>query len=461
MDENGLSEEEVLAKLSFFSDSDTNFKKVLSSMCTVPHPIAVRAYHQFIHSNVGDPGLFQGTAKMEKEVIEIVAGFLNHPNPATAFGHLTSGGTESNIEAVLHMKNRFVAFQGNSGSSEPRKSEESKAERPETERPETERPGTERPETERPETEKPETEKPKKPNLVLPKTAHFSFKKIANMFGIELKKAEVDSQSRVIPNSAESQIDENTIGLIGIAGNTEFGACDPIDKLSEIALKYRLPLHIDAAFGGFVYPFLDPARSGFDSKFSFDLPGVSSVSADPHKMGLSVIPAGILVFRDRSFLDLSLDKIKVKTPYLTSRYQSTLTGTRPGAAVAATYAVMKHLGREGYRKNVAYCMDLTDHFQKELERTGLKPYLKPQINIVTVNIGAGPDSGTGPGKGAKEIEAAREKTDKIRSLLLEKYGWNVSAAKTIPALRFVLMPHVTKEDINGVISDLKKLLDDD
>jgi len=178
---------------------------------------------------------------------------------------------------------------------------------------------------------------------------------------------------------------------------------------------------------------------------------VTSVSIDPHKMGLSVIPAGILIFRDESFLDVSLDKVKVKTPYLTSQYQSTLTGTRPGAAVAAAYAVMRHLGRDGYKKNVAYCMDLTDHFQNELEKIGLKPYLEPKINIITVYIGAGLD------KESKETD--REKTDKIRSQLLEKYGWNVSATKTIPALRFVLMPHVTKEDINGVISDLKKLLD--
>ncbi|MCL2863390.1 MAG: tyrosine decarboxylase MfnA [Methanimicrococcus sp.] len=417
MDEKGLSEEEILAELSFFSESDTNFRKVLSSMCTVPHPIAVMAYHQFIHSNIGDPGLFQGTAEMERKVIEATADFLNHSDSATAVGHLTSGGTESNIEAVFHMKNRFMAFQNQDDQDDSKSSKFSES---------------------------------NKMNLILPKTAHFSFKKVANLLDVELRKADIDSQSRVIPKSAASLIDENTIGLIGIAGNTEFGACDPIEELSEIALKHQLPLHIDAAFGGFVYPFLDSSRACSGAKFGFDLQGVTSVSIDPHKMGLSVIPAGILVFRDESFLDLSLDKIKVKTPYLTSKYQSTLTGTRPGAAVAAAYAVMKHLGKDGYRKNVAYCMDLTDYFQTELEKIGLKPYSEPQINIVTVDIAAGLNK-----------EAAREKTEKIRSQLFEKYGWNVSAAKTIPVLRFVLMPHVTKEDAFGVISDLKKLLDDE
>lgn len=429
MNEKGLLEEEILAELSFFSNQDTNFKKVLSSMCTIPHPIAIAAYYQFIHSNIGDPGLFRGTAEMEKRVIEMAADVLNHSDPSTAFGHITSGGTESNIEAVYHMKSRFLASRecskGNKNSNKNKNGNKSDDEC------------------------SAENEKGcLRLNLVLPKTAHFSFEKIANLLDIELKKADIDPLFRTVPESVTSLIDENTIGLIGIAGNTEFGECDPIDALSEIACRYRLPLHIDAAFGGFIYPFLETSRPGFGTEFAFDLPGVTSVSLDPHKMGLSVIPAGILVFRNESILNQSLDKIRVKTPYLTGRYQSTITGTRPAAAAAAAYAVMKHLGREGYRQNVAYCMRLTDVFRKELEKVGLHPYSEPQINIVTVPVGDG-----------KDPSDDREKTDKIRSLLLEKYGWNVSVARTIPALRFVLMPHVTEEDVIGVISDLKKLLD--
>ncbi|WNY23890.1 Glutamate decarboxylase [Methanimicrococcus hongohii] len=410
MNEKGISEKELFAELGSFSNADTNFKKVFSSMCTIPHPVAVKAQQQFSLSNIGDPGLFRGTCEMETEVIKMAAGILNHPDSKSAFGHLTSGGTESNIEAVLHMKNRFSDF--SPGSSPDSGS---------------------------------------KLNLIVPKTAHFSFEKIANLLGIELKKADIDSSFRVIPESVESLIDKNTIGLIGIAGSTEFGECDPIEQLSEIAVKHNLPLHIDAAFGGFVYPFLNQSQSNYNTKFAFDLPGVTSVSLDPHKMGLSVIPSGILIFKDNSVLSSSLDKIKVKTPYLTSRYQSTLTGTRPGSSVAATYAVMKHLGVEGYQKNVAYCMDLVDHFQKELKKIGLKPCIPPAINIITVAVSSESDK--------FDKAAAHEKTEKIRSQLLEKYGWNVSATKTIPALRFVLMPHITKEDISELISDLKKELD--
>ncbi|MCC2508401.1 tyrosine decarboxylase MfnA [Methanimicrococcus blatticola] len=444
MNEKGVSEEELFAQLSSFSNADTNFKKVFSSMCTIPHPVAVAAQQQFSLSNIGDPGLFQGTSQMEAEVIRMSASLLGHPDSSSAFGHLTSGGTESNIEAVLHMKNRFLNSFSNAENAIENAVENTVENTVENK-------------------SNNDQLNQFKPNLILPKTAHFSFEKIANLLDIELKKADIDSKFRAVPESMESLIDENTIGLIGIAGNTEFGGCDPVESLSKIAIKHNLPLHIDAAFGGFVYPFLPESDSSAKSssmkgnnikagnkkiKFAFDLPGVTSVSIDPHKMGLSVIPGGILIFRNESVLYPSLDKIKVKTPYLTIKYQSTLTGTRPGSSVAATYAVMKHLGAEGYRKNVAYCMDLTDYFQKELNKIGLKPYIEPEINIITLHVGDG-----------KDKTADREKTEKIRAELLEKYGWNVSATKTVPALRFVLMPHVTKEDITAMLSDLKELLE--
>ncbi|MDL2261667.1 tyrosine decarboxylase MfnA [Methanimicrococcus sp. OttesenSCG-928-J09] len=434
MNEKGVSEKELFDELCSFSNADTNFKKVFSSMCTIPHPIAVAAQQQFSLSNIGDPGLFAGTCRMETEVIRMSASMLNHPDPKSAVGHMTSGGTESNIEAVLHMKNRFL----NSISDAENTVENA---------------------TENKLNNNNNRVNQSKPNLILPKTSHFSFEKIANLLDIDLKKADIDSNFKVIPESVESLIDENTIGLIGIAGNTEFGFCDPIDALSEIALRHELPLHVDAAFGGFVYPFLpesDSTETGDGNenkskskkvKFAFDLPGVTSVSIDPHKMGRSVIPGGILIFKNESVIGSSLDKIKVRTPYLTSKYQSTLTGTRPGSSVAATYAVMKHLGAEGYRKNVAYCMELTNHFQNELKKIDLQPYIKPKINIITVSVGDG-----------KNKAADQEKTEKIRAQLLEKYGWNVSATKTVPALRFVLMPHVTKEDITTMLSDLKELL---
>ena len=264
------------------------------------------------------------------------------------------------------------------------------------------------------------------PNIVIPESAHFSFDKVADMMGIEVKRALLDSEFKVDPASVESLIDANTIGLVGIAGNTEFGQVDPVEELAKLALEHELFLHIDAAFGGFVIPFLENPYP-----FDFKVPGVTSIAIDPHKMGLSTIPSGALLFRSPSFLD----SLKVSTPYLTTKAQFTLTGTRSGASAAATYAVMKHLGREGYVKNVQYCMQLTAKLVEEARKLGFEPLLEPVMNVVALRVPS---------------------PDLVREQLLRKFGWNVSITRTPRSLRLVLMPHNTARDIEEFLQGSKK-----
>ena len=149
-------------------------------------------------------------------------------------------------------------------------------------------------------------------------------------------------------------------------------------------------------------------------------------------MGLSTIPSGALLFRSPSFLD----SLKVNTPYLTTKSQFTLTGTRSGAAAAATCAVMKYLGREGYVKNVKYCIQLTAKLVEEARKLGFEPLLEPVMNVVALKT---PDP------------------DLVREQLLKKFGWNVSITRTPRSLRLVLMPHNTAQDIEEFLQDLKKV----
>ena len=434
--ENGLSEKDVFEELRDLSCLNTDFRKVMSSMCTVPHPAAVKAHDMFILSNLGDPGLFEGAHLLEKKVIRDCAELLRHPFPETACGHMTTGATESNIEAVYHMKYRFLKKKGLSGSGSP-------------------------------DSRHPD---PAGLNLVVPASAHFSFEKACRLSGIEIRRAGVDSFFRADPASVRSLIDENTIGLVGIAGSTEFGYVDPVADLSAIAEEYDLPLHIDAAFGGFILPFLpetgsedfrklfgnenglleqDPRsdfrsdpRSDFrpdpcsDLRFDFSLPGVTSIALDPHKMGLSVIPSGIILCRHEKVCQ-GLD---IRTHYLTYPIQSTITGTRTGASAAATYAVMHCLGRSGYAENVRYCLHLKDVFIKKAAECGLRPSVPPFLNIVTLPFDD------------------HETVSRIRTEMKNKYGWHISAARQIPALRFVLMPHVTENDIDEMFRDLTGVL---
>ena len=112
------------------------------------------------------------------------------------------------------------------------------------------------------------------------------------------------------------------------------------------------------------------------------MPGVSSITIDPHKMGMSTIPAGGLLFRGQE----CLSALETETHYLTKARQASLTGTRSGAAAAATYAVMMHLGREGFKEIVDYCMDLTHHLVAGAREIGIQPAIEPIMNVVALQV---------------------------------------------------------------------------
>ena len=133
-------------------------------------------------------------------------------------------------------------------------------------------------------------------------------------------------------------------------------------------------MHVDAAFGGLVIPFLPEPKPIFD----FSLEGVKSITVDPHKMGMAAIPAGGILFKDAK----TLDYIKTETPYLTDKEQYTFVGTRTGAAAASVWAVFKALGMEGYRKIVAECMKNTKMLAEGIEKAGFKLVVEPTLNMV-------------------------------------------------------------------------------
>lgn len=372
MREEGESEKNVLDRLDSYHVRDIPYDKVLNSMCTHPHHIAIKAHEQFIETNMGDGGLFPGTYDLEQEVITMLGQLLGNSDVC---GYITTGGTESNIQAIHAARN---------------------------------------------------SRKSKKPNIVVSGSAHFSFDKIADLLNIDVRKAELDDKFRIDLNDVESKIDNNTVALVGIAGTTEFGQIDPIRELSDLAIEKDIFLHVDAAFGAFVIPFLD-----MEYEFDFNLPGVSSITADPHKMGLCTIPAGGLLFKDQYYLEV----LQTKTPYLTIDSQYSLTGTRCGAVTAAAYAVMKHLGQDGYRQYVQYCMKLTHRIIERTREFGVEPVIEPVMNIVVLDVGD---------------------TDVVKKAL-EKKGWYTSVTRNPKALRLVIMPHLTETKVEEFLYDLEKI----
>jgi tyrosine decarboxylase/aspartate 1-decarboxylase len=378
MRDKGLSRKAVLAELRKFWTQDLRYEdgRILCSMCTAPHRVAKTAHSLFSSSNLGDSGLFLGSLRLEKEVIQKLAALLNSKG---SVGFIVSGGTEANLLALLAARN--MANVSN-------------------------------------------------PEVVLPESAHFSFTKICDLMGLKAVYASLDSAYRVVPSSVESCITKDTVAVVGTAGTAELGAVDPIDKLSAIALDRGVYLHVDAAFGGLIIPFLrDIGYTAAD--FDFRLEGVKSITVDPHKMGMTTIPTGGILFRNDTFLDY----IKTATPYLTEERQYTFVGTRPGASVAATWTVFEHLGREGFRNTIRRCMRLTKFLSSRLEALGFKLVSQPTLNIVAFK---GSDS-------------------KLLSEKLRQRGWFVSYIPRFDCIRIVVMPHLRKLHLMAFLKDLSEI----
>jgi len=378
----GLPRNFVLEQLNLRLAGDLTYDsgRIVSSMCTTPHPLARQVYQKYLDRNIGDPGLFPSTAKLEEEAIQILGEMLSNPN---TFGHLVSGGTEANLTALWAARNLFGK---------------------------------------------------RRNEVIVPVSAHYSFDKAADILGLKLVKAKLNEQFQVDMDSVEDAITSKTLAIVGIAGTTSLGVVDPIQELSDMASKHELCLHVDAAFGGFVLPFL--RELGYtDAEFDFKISGVQSITVDPHKMGLAPIPAGGILFREKKLAE----SISIEVPYLTGEAteQSTFAGTRSGAAVLAVWALLTHLGREGYKDVVKRCMELTWNLADEVEETDkISLMMKPMMNIVGIK---------------SENIPIRRIAEKLR----EK-GWAISLFPT--HIRVVIMPHTKPEHIQCFVKDLRRAM---
>ncbi len=376
MQEEGIPADVVQKELDLYYRMNRSFDsgRVLNSMYTSPHSLAVRAHMQFIEANMGNPGLYPGTVEMEKGVVSMLKSLANAGEDVS--GHLTDGGTESNITAMWIARNI-------SG----------------------------------------------KKAVVFPASGHFSLRKAANILGMEVREVPLDERCTMDLSELEKVVDDSVALVIGVAGTTELGLVDPIKEMADI-IGNRAYLHVDAAFGGFVLPFMKDLGYPVPD-YDFSLGAVSSMTLDPHKMGFSTLPCGSLLHRMGGE-----ESITTEAPYLTRTKQAGLLGTRASASVAAAYAVMKHLGRKGYRDIVKECLENTRYLVRRAAEIGVEPVVEPYMNIVSFKF--------------DNLTVVREE--------MERFGWALSVSRNPPGLRIVVMPHVTKSLIDDFIADLKNVL---
>ena len=384
MEDKPIDKQEILKELEELHKLDHDYAdgRILGSMCTEAHPFAKEVYCKFLDTNLGDPGLFKGTKQIENEVIKSIGEFLSLDE---AYGNIVTGGTEANLMAIRAARNHARKYKGITDGE-----------------------------------------------IIIPESAHFSFKKAADMLNLKIVEAELDENYKIDVESLRNSITDKTVAIVAIAGTTELGLIDPIEEISKIALENNIYFHVDAAFGGFSIPFLK--EIGYDLPvFDFSLEGVCSITVDPHKMGLAPIPAGGIIFRCEEYLEV----MAVDSPYLTVKTQSTIVGTRLGASSVATYAIMKYFGKEGYSKIAQELMENTKFFAQNLKDLGYKIICEPELNIVAFN------------HPTMETHELAEK--------LEDLGWKVSVAKCPVAIRVVLMNHVKKNHLEESLKDLEDI----
>jgi len=348
------------------------------------------AYGMFFCENALNPMAFPSLRKFETEVVAMTANLLG--GSADAAGNMTSGGTESIFLGVLAARER------------------ARAERPDITAPE----------------------------MVLPITAHASFYKAAHFLDVRPVQIPIGPDYRADVEAVRSAVNDNTILMVGSAPCYPYGVVDPITDLAAIARERGINFHVDACLGGFMLPFL--RRLGHDiPAFDLSVPGVTSISADLHKYGYSAKGASTIIFQDSS---LRRHQYFVHTDWPGGIYASpTMTGTRPGGAIAAAWAAMNHLGEEGYLRLASITIETTKKLIDGINSIpGLRVMGKPDMSTFAFD--------------SEEIN--------IYTLgdAMEACGWHLDRLQLPPALHLIVMQSHSKivgpflEDLSAAAAEL-------
>ncbi|KAG6828666.1 hypothetical protein H0H92_007081 [Tricholoma furcatifolium] len=188
------------------------------------------------------------------------------------------------------------------------------------------------------------------PNIIMGANAQVALEKFARYFEVEcrLVPVSVESHYRLDAKKVMEYVDENTIGVFVILGSTYTGHYEPVKEVSDLLDEHEaktghsVPIHVDAASGGFIAPFATPKLL-----WDFKLPRVVSINTSGHKFGLSYVGVGWVIWRDKAHLPKELI---FELHYLGSvEYSFSLNFSRPAAPIIAQYFNFLHLGFEGYR----------------------------------------------------------------------------------------------------------------
>ena len=297
--------------------------------------VAKHAYLRYFSTNGLLPDLFPSLARFEREVIDYVAGLFHGPDAA---GSITSGGSESILMGVKSARDRARRLH--------------------------------------PEITEPE--------MVVPESAHPAFWKGAHYFGLKLVRVDLGPDHEVDVEAYRSAITDRTVLLVGSAPSLTLGMVDPIAELAPIAAERDIGFHVDGCVGGFFLPFVEQLGEPVPL-WDFRVPGVTTISADLHKFGFAAKGASVVMSRDHDVFENQ--PFRFGGPERPDDWYVTpsMTGTRPGGAIAAAWAVMTYLGEEGYRDRVRSTLRYLHRWWEGIEAIeGLEVMGKPVMSVFAV-----------------------------------------------------------------------------
>lgn len=207
-----------------------------------------------------------------------------------------------------------------------------------------------------------------RPNLVMSTAYQVVWEKFCQLWQIELRTVPITMEHPTLDiEAAINACDENTICIVPIAGVTWTGMNDDIEGLDNALEEYNrktgynIPIHVDAASGGFILPFLNP-----DKKWDFRLKWVLSISTSGHKYGLVYPGLGWVVWKDKAYLP---KEMSFSVNYLGANItQVGLNFSRPAAQILAQYYNFIHLGEEGYREIHSNSMAIARYCHEHIGR---------------------------------------------------------------------------------------------
>lgn len=337
--QHGLSRSAILAQMDAARAHDVHWRQgqVFSLVFDAGdevNELAKTAYTTFFSENGLNPTAFPSLRRFETEVIAMVGSLLGGDGHTA--GNMTTGGTESILMAVLAAR------------------EWGRVHKP----------------------------KVRQPEMVLPSSAHPAFDKAAHYFGVKAVRVPVDSNFRADVAAMRAAINLDTVLVVGSAPSYPQGAVDPIPELAGLAQQRGILCHVDACVGGMMLPFV--RRLGAPvTPFDFGVPGVTSISVDLHKYGYAAKGASVILYRNAA---LRRHQLFATTDWPGGIYVSpTMTGTRPGGAIAAAWAVLNFLGEEGYLRIARTVMQTATRLHDGINALdGLRVLGQPEMSVMAI-----------------------------------------------------------------------------